>query len=115
MRGSSPSSNNSPYGACPRRSSSAGCKRNITERNLLLIEQEKRCIATKIFFSRDGTEWRFRWYISNGVFRQPNQNHRNGLSRIGISMRQAHVKPCFATVALLAAFLSAEHLRAGQN
>jgi len=54
-------------------------------------------------------------YISNGVFRQPNQNHRNGLSRIGISMRQAHVKPCFATVALLAAFLSAEHLRAGQN
>ena len=30
-------------------------------------------------------------------------------------MRQAHVKPCFATVALLAAFLSAEHLRAGQN
>jgi tetratricopeptide (TPR) repeat protein len=30
-------------------------------------------------------------------------------------MRRAHVKPCFATVALLAAFLSAEHLRAGQN
>jgi tetratricopeptide (TPR) repeat protein len=54
-------------------------------------------------------------YMSNGVFRQPKQNHRNGLSRIGISMRRAHVKPCFATVALLAAFLSAEHLRAGQN
>jgi tetratricopeptide (TPR) repeat protein len=30
-------------------------------------------------------------------------------------MRRAHVKRCFATVALLAAFLSAEHLRAGQN
>ena len=30
-------------------------------------------------------------------------------------MRRAHVRPCFATVALLAAFLSAEHLRAGQN
>jgi tetratricopeptide (TPR) repeat protein len=30
-------------------------------------------------------------------------------------MRKAHVKPCFATVALLAAFLSAQHLRAGQN
>ena len=30
-------------------------------------------------------------------------------------MRRARVKPCFATVALLAAFLSAEHLRAGQS
>ncbi len=54
-------------------------------------------------------------YISNGAFRQPKQNQPNGFSWIGISMRRAHVKPCFATVALLAAFLSAEHLRAGQN
>jgi len=29
-------------------------------------------------------------------------------------MRPAHFKPCFATVALLAAFLSAQHLRAGK-
>jgi tetratricopeptide (TPR) repeat protein len=54
-------------------------------------------------------------YIFNGVFRQPKQNHPNGLSGIGISMRRPHVKQCFATVALLAAFLSAEHLRAGQT
>lgn len=30
-------------------------------------------------------------------------------------MRRTHVKQCFATVALFAAFLSAEHLRAGQT
>lgn len=30
-------------------------------------------------------------------------------------MRRAHIKPCFATVALLAAFLSAQQLHAGQN
>jgi tetratricopeptide (TPR) repeat protein len=34
---------------------------------------------------------------------------------LGISTRGARVKPCFATIALLAALLSAGHLRAGQT
>ena len=54
-------------------------------------------------------------YIFNGVFLTAKQNQPNELTRIGISMRRAHVKPCFAAVALLAAFLSAKHLRAEQT
>jgi Tfp pilus assembly protein PilF len=50
----------------------------------------------------------------NGVFRQSKRDHPNGSGGLGTSMRRARVKPRFAKVALLAAFLLAEHLRAGQ-
>jgi Tfp pilus assembly protein PilF len=48
----------------------------------------------------------------NGAFRQSRQDHPNGL---GILMRQARVKLCLAVLALLATFLSAEHVRAEQT
>jgi len=61
-----------------QRSPSAGCKRNITERNLLLIEQEKRRIATEIFFLR-WTKWRFHGIHSNRVFRS--RSRINGMTK----------------------------------
>jgi tetratricopeptide (TPR) repeat protein len=51
-------------------------------------------------------------YILNGPFRRAQQNHP---TLIGISMRRANRKPCFAALLLLAAFFSAEHLRGAQN
>ena len=69
----------------------------------------------KYFVPEMGQSADLRCIRINGAFRQPKHNHLNGLSWIGISMRRAHVKPCFATVALLGAFLPAQHLRAGQN
>src|ERR1700747_1218696 len=51
----------------------------------------------------------------NGAFRASNQDRATRLSQIATAMRRVRVKPCFATFALLAVFLPAQHLRAGQT
>jgi protein O-GlcNAc transferase len=54
-------------------------------------------------------------YVFNGVFLTAEAESAESINWDWISMRRAHVKPCFATVALLAALLSTEHLPAAQN
>jgi tetratricopeptide (TPR) repeat protein len=51
----------------------------------------------------------------NGVFRASNQDRPHRLGQIATAMRRVRVNPCFATFALLAVFLPAEHLHAGQT
>jgi len=51
----------------------------------------------------------------NGVFRASNQDQPNRLSQIVTAMRRVRVKPCFAAIGLLTAFLSAKDLRAEQT
>jgi len=53
-------------------------------------------------------------YVLNGVFLTAEAKSAESINLDWILMRRAHVKPCFATVALLAALLSAEHLPAAQ-
>jgi tetratricopeptide (TPR) repeat protein len=72
-------------------------------------------LQRKYFFPEMGQSGDFTGIYLDGVFLTAEAESAESISLDWISMRRAHVKPCFATVALLVALLSAEHLPAGQN
>jgi len=72
-------------------------------------------LQQEYLFLEMGQSSNFSGIYPNRVFRESKQNRPNRLGQIVIAMRRVRVKPCFATFALLAVFLPAEHLRAGQT